>query len=195
RTGDPSSSLSALLAESKKRPRAISVAIPSTSSRVVLAEINRLGGTQLVPVGYNGSANAVTDLLGGHVDATIDTLGALKTYIQAGKITPLAVSLSERSAAMPNLPTIVEAGLNGFSVSPWNVIAAPAGTPAPIVELLSRRLREVFAEPEVRESLQNRNGLVFGKEEAMSVDEIRRFIADELAKWGQLIRTSGIQPQ
>ncbi len=195
RSEDSSNSLSALLATAKKKPGMINVAIPSTSSLVVLSEINRLAQTKLASIQYKGSAPALTDLLGGQVDATVDTFGALMPFIQSGKIKPLAISLPSRSPQIPRVPTIVESGLSGFAVSPWNILAAPAGTPAPVVEILTKKIKEVIADPHLQEVLQKQNGLIFGKDNEMTSAEIRTFIGTETEKWARLVRESGLQPQ
>jgi len=186
-------SIVSLLADAKSRPTPINVAIPSTSSRVVLAEINRIAGTNFESVLYKTSGTARSDLLGGHIEVLIDTVGASLPLIRAGTARALAISMSARTESLPDVPTLAEAGLVGFSVSPWNIIVAPKGTSPAIVEKLSNEIRAVVADPTVQRKLKEDNGLTFGPDIAMTPPEVRQFVARELDKWGRIIRAANIQ--
>lgn len=185
-------SLKALLVDAKASPGKIGVAIPSTTSRVVFAEVQRLAGVELLPVAYKSSPGAMNDLLGGHVPVTIDTLTASLPLIRAGKLKPLAVTLARRSPALPQVPTVAEQGLAGFDLGPWNVVAAPRGTPPAIVSLLNARIRETMALPETRQKFRDSSGLEPGPEPTLSPADVQAFIARETETWGRIIRDANI---
>mgnify|MGYP001412546436 CR=1 FL=1 len=185
--------MEALIAASRANSVPINVAIPSTSSRVVLAEINRIAGTKFESVLYKTSGAAKGDLLGGHIDVLIDTVGASLPMMRSGTVKALAISMGERSEAFPDIPTLAESGAPGFSVSPWNIIAVPKGTPQPVVDLLAQKIRAVIADPAVQKKLLDDNGLLFGKDVSMSPPQVRAFVASELQKWDRIIRAANMQ--
>ena len=106
--------------------------------------------TKLLHVPYKGAGPALNDLLGGQVNVMFDILGSSLQYIQAGKLTALAVTSAKRSPQLPNVPTMAEAGVPGYEFTGWHGIAVRAGTPAPIIEKLNSTLNTIFKEPEVR---------------------------------------------
>jgi len=192
RPQDPHDSLKALLADARANRGRIDVAIPSTTSRVVVAELERLAGVELYPVNYKSSAGAMTDLMGGHVPLTVDTLTASLPLVRAGKIRPLAVTLARRSEALPQVPTVAEAGLPGFDLGPWNVVAAPRGTPAAVITLLNARIAEIMKEPEMRRKMRELNGVEPGAEPALAPGQVQAFVAREAETWGRIIRNANI---
>ncbi|MGE0803026.1 MAG: Bug family tripartite tricarboxylate transporter substrate binding protein [Lautropia sp.] len=181
-----------LLAEAAQKPGTINFAIPSTTSQVVFAEMQRLSATRLYAVPYKSSANAMADLLGGHVELSIDTITAALPLVRSGKIKALAVTLAERSAALPEVPTVAEAGLAGFDLGPWNVVAAPRGTPPAAIERLNREIRSIYEEPAMRRLVLEQTGAEPGREPTLSVTAVRQFIDGEVDKWGRIIRNAGI---
>lgn len=114
----------------------------------------QMSQTELTHVAYKGSAPAITDLIGGHVPVMFDNLPASLPHIQSGELRALAVAGSQRSPSLPDVPTIAESGLAGYSVEPWFGVCGPAGVPAPIVQKLDQSFVEALALPEVKDKLQ-----------------------------------------
>ena len=124
-----------------------------TSMHLAAILFAKMTGTDLVHVPYRGSAAGINDMLGGHLGAMFDNLPASIGQIRDGKLTALAVAGSSRSPALPNVPTIAESGLPGYSVEPWFGVYGPAKLPEPIVKALNGALVEALARPEIKEKL------------------------------------------
>jgi tripartite-type tricarboxylate transporter receptor subunit TctC len=184
----PISSVRELLDAAKAKPGSLNVATPSTSARVILQLFNQLAHVDLFPVGYKGSGPAFVDLFGGRIELTIDTVSASLPQAAAGKIKPLAVSTGKRFEAVPDVPTLAEAGVPGFDLAPWNALMAPRGTPKEIVDYLNGHVVAMLAEPELRKRLV---GLGI-QPSSGTPEELRAFVESELKKWGGLVRQAKI---
>lgn len=115
----------------------------------------RAAGIEVNVVPYKGSSPAMTDLLGGHINAVLDNTGVQTPFIQAGKVRALFVTNPQRVAALPDVPTAPEAGLPGFSAVAWFGLAAPHGTPDAVVEKVQQTIARTFAKPEMQRRLQD----------------------------------------
>ncbi|WP_028356056.1 Bug family tripartite tricarboxylate transporter substrate binding protein [Bordetella petrii] len=115
----------------------------------------RAAGIEVNVVPYKGSSPAMTDLLGGHINAVLDNTGVQTPFIQAGKVRALFVTNPRRVAALPDVPTAPEAGLPGFSAVAWFGLAAPHGTPDAVVEKVQQTIARAFAKPEMQRRLQD----------------------------------------
>ena len=145
-------------------------------------------GTYMLHFPYRGSGPALLDLMGGTMDLMFDNLPSALPQIKAGKLKALAVTSAQRSAALPDLPTIAEAGpVQGFDASSWFGLFAPAGTPADIVSRIQQETAKAFAAPAFKERLVSQGALPGGQPPADFV----RFIAAETAKWAQVVKVSG----
>ncbi|HSV47665.1 MAG TPA: tripartite tricarboxylate transporter substrate binding protein [Ramlibacter sp.] len=144
-------------------------------------------GTAMTHIPYKGSTAAHPDLVSGEVQAMFDTVVAIAPQIKAGKVRALGVTTSQRSAALPEVPTVAESGLPGFDTSTWGGLIAPAGTPREIVAKVNAEVNRILKLPEVRERLQ-----ASGAEPGSgSADDFARFVQSEMNKWGQVIKASG----
>src|SRR5215831_5737613 len=155
-------------------------------SHISGAWMNRVAGLKMVHVPYKGGAQAVTDVIGGHIDMFYGGLAAAKGAIDAGAVKAFAQTGATRSTALPNVPTFMEAGLPDFDVGSWNVLLAPKGTPADVVALLKQEVAAALATPQVRDLLKRE-----GVEPARSDDPVK-FLADEERKFQRLVRESGV---
>ena len=146
-------------------------------------------GTDLVHVPYKGSAGAMNDIAGGHVQATIVSLQTASTFIHSGQLRMLAVMSDERSPAFPNVPTLKESGLPNLVVDTWYGVLAPAGTPPEIVAKISAELHAVMQLPEVRDTMA-KQGLtpVGGRPE-----RLRDLLALELPRWSKVVQQAKIK--
>lgn len=146
-------------------------------------------GIKLVHVPYKGSSPALTDLLGGQVPAMFDLLPSSLPHIQSGKLRALAVTSSQRSALLPNLPTMAESGLPGYQVNSWFGILAPAKTPRPVVARLNADIVKVLQAPGIREQMSEQ-----GAEPLFSTpDEFAKVINTDLATWAAVVKTLGLR--
>ena len=145
-------------------------------------------GTFMVHIPYGGSGPALLDLMGGNMDLMFDNLPSSMTQIKAGKLKALAVTSAQRSAAVPELPTIAEAGpLPGFEASSWFGLLAPAGTPADIVARIQQETARALATPAMKERLLAQGAIPSGIEPAA----FAQLIAAETKKWAQVVKSSG----
>ncbi|HSC98413.1 MAG TPA: tripartite tricarboxylate transporter substrate-binding protein, partial [Casimicrobiaceae bacterium] len=144
-------------------------------------------GVEMTHVPYKGSSPALTDLMGGQVQLMFDNLPSSLSFIKAGKLRALAVTSAERSAALPELPTLAESGLPGFEASSWFGILAPAGTPKAIVDKINGAVVAWLATPEAKEKLSSQGAIAAGG----SPDAFAKHIAAETAKWAKVVKASG----
>jgi tripartite-type tricarboxylate transporter receptor subunit TctC len=144
-------------------------------------------GIDVVYVPYKGSAASVTDLLSGQTQFTIDGLTGLLPLIQDGKVRPLAMARGQRWPELPDVPTLVESGFPDFAVDAWTGVAAPAGTPAAIVDTLNRAINESLGSAEAKASLARFSAIA----QTGSPREFGDFVAGELPKWAAIVKLSG----
>jgi tripartite-type tricarboxylate transporter receptor subunit TctC len=145
-------------------------------------------GTYMVHFPYRGSGPALLDLLGGNMDLMFDNLPSAMPHIKAGKLKALAVTSAERSAALPDLPTVAEAGpLKGFEASSWFGLLAPAGTPADVVNRVQQETAKALATPAMKERLLAQGAIPSG----MSPADFAALIAAETKKWAAVVKASG----
>jgi tripartite-type tricarboxylate transporter receptor subunit TctC len=148
----------------------------------------RLTGTKLTHVPYRGTAQAVNDLIAGHLDLLFFQLDSVREQVQAKRAKMLAVTTPERVPAVPEVPTMDEAGVKGFRSDTWNALAAPPKTPAAIVAKLNAGINEVLKQPDTAEHLRGMNMTPIGG----APDGIKAFIKDETERWGDVIRAAKI---
>ncbi len=148
-----------------------------------------MAGVDMVHIPYKGAGPALIDLLGNHVSIMFDNLPSSTGYIKDGQLRGLAVTTVERSASMPDLPTIAESGLPGYETSTWNALFAPAGTPPAVIERLNAAAVAAVADPEAQAKLQGFGATVVGSSPA----ELATHVRNELAKWAPIVAASGAQ--
>jgi tripartite-type tricarboxylate transporter receptor subunit TctC len=147
--------------------------------------------TQMRHVPYKGSAPAVNDLLGGHVNATFETGPVVLSQAQAGLLRPLMVANRQRLPELPDVPTAAEVGLPGFEVATQYGFLAPAGTPQPIVDRLSKEIAEILRLPAVQAKLLQQGALPVSS----PPEQTRTLLREEVAKWAKVIQEGAIQAQ
>lgn len=186
----PYNTVTELLADAKARPDVVNVALPSTTSRLVLELLREKSGVKVNGVPYKGSGTAMTDIIGGQVLAGIDTASAVRSFVASGKLKALGVTSLQSSALLPQTKTVASQGLDGFQVVAWNGLYAPHGTPPAVMQRMSAELAKVLAQPEVRQRL-----LELGHEPAAitSPKELADFSRSERAKWAPVIKNAGLK--
>jgi tripartite-type tricarboxylate transporter receptor subunit TctC len=190
----PARSIEELLALARAKPGTLSYASAGIGNITHLAGelFASMGGVRFTHVPYKGGGQALADLVGGHVSLYFATVAAAGPHLKSGKLRALAVTTTKRTAALPTVPTMAEAGLPGYEVSGWYGVLAPARTPRPVVDRLSRAISKAVQVPEVRDTLVNVLGIdPVGSEPALLDARIR----EEIPRWGKLVRSLGIQPE
>jgi len=145
-------------------------------------------GTNIVHVPYKGGGPALVDTLSGQVDMSFPTLSAVLPHVKAGKLKALAVTSGSRSKLLPDVPTMQEAGVQGFEFTQWLAILAPAGTPQPIVAQLNKALNAALGSKDVAEKFAQQGFEPF----ITSPEETRKFLANEVQRYARLIKARGI---
>jgi tripartite-type tricarboxylate transporter receptor subunit TctC len=189
----PAKSVQELIALAKASPGKLnaSIAGAGTPTHLGLEQFKAMAGVTIAAINYKGAAPAATGLLSGETQIMFVSAPTVLTQVQAGKLRAIAVMGAKRSSALPDLPTIAESGLDGYAVSEWYGVVAPAGTSAAHVERVNAELRKVLALPEVKDRL-----VVLGAEiVASSPQDYGAFIKSEIAKWAKLVREAGIRAE
>jgi tripartite-type tricarboxylate transporter receptor subunit TctC len=162
-----------------------------TTSHLTTELFMSLTGTKMVHVPYKGTAPALNDLMAGHVDFIFMELSSAIRLHQGGNARILAVATEKRLDSLPDIPTMIEAGVPGFVSDTWNALSAPPKTPAPIVNRLNQAVNEIISTPEIRKQFEALNLLPAGGSPA----DMAKFVSDETRRWTEVIRRAGIQPE
>lgn len=191
RAGAPIADLGALIAYAKANPGKLSIGFPGngTLGHITGLMLARSGGLDVNAVQYRGSAQIISDLLGGHIDLGMDSMAAYVTNVQGGQLAALAIASARRWPGLPNVPTVSEAGLPGFEASVWYALMAPAGTPADIIARLNAEANAYLATDEARDMFAKLGAEPAGGSPA----DAAAFIRAELEKWGPIVRDANIR--
>ncbi|MDO8278524.1 MAG: tripartite tricarboxylate transporter substrate binding protein [Burkholderiaceae bacterium] len=183
--------LAELIALAKTKPGSINYASAGTasSSHISGELLNLMAGVKLVHVPYKGNSLAVNDLLGGQVQIMFSNIGPALPFLKTGRLKALGVTSPKRSAALPDVPTLAEAGLPGFEIIPWVGFCAPAGTPKDIVTKLNTEIVRILKLPDVQAVLQAQGADIT----TMSPAEMDVYIKRDMAKWAQIIKAANIK--
>jgi tripartite-type tricarboxylate transporter receptor subunit TctC len=150
---------------------------------------NLQAGTKITHVAYKGGGPAMVDLLGGNIHLIFATAASSIGHIKAGKIRALAVTTAKRSALVPDLPTIAEAGLPGFEANNWNGFLVPAKTPRPIIDRLNKEIAGALSQPDIKEFLFKQ-----GLDAAPGTPEaFGAYMKSEMTKWAKVIKEAGVK--
>ena len=185
----PVRTVAELIAYAKERPGQVNYASSGNGSgqHLFMAMFASMAGIRLTHVPYRGSGQATTDLLAGTVPMAIPGTAGMVTHIKAGKLRPLAVSGVTRSPQLPDVPTLAESGLAGYSAYVWMGLLAPKGTPAPIVERLNREARTALGTPEVRGYFGEAGIEIVGS----SPSEMDTYFREERERWARVVKETG----
>jgi tripartite-type tricarboxylate transporter receptor subunit TctC len=150
-----------------------------------------MSGTDILHVPHKGSAEARNDVMGGHVQMMFDAVTAMKGNIDAGQVRALATTGIKRSAVLPDVPTVNEAGVPGYEATIWLGIMAPKGTPKEIVDRLNAEIGKIIAKPAVKEAWAKQGAVPM----TMTPDQFGEFLTSDIAKWAKVIDKAGLKPQ
>jgi tripartite-type tricarboxylate transporter receptor subunit TctC len=186
----PVNSLAELIAFAKANPGKLNYGSSGPGSNYHMAAelIKNLAGLEMVHVPYKGSTGARADILSGQIDLMFDSVPTMAPTIEAGRVKALGTSGRVRSPALPNVPTIAEAGIPGYDAVIWIGVMAPAGTPKDIVEKLNTEINRILARPELQESWRRQGANTM----KMTPDEFGAYIESEIARWAKLIKANNI---
>ena len=185
----PAKSIRELIALAKARKGELIYASSGTGSAPHLAVelFNSMAGTKMVHVPYKGAAPATIDLVAGHVSVMFNNLISAVPNVQAGRLRALAVTGATRTAALPQVPTIAEAGVPGYEASTWYAMFAPAALPAPLVQRLHKDVAAAVKSPEVAKQL----AAVGIEPVGGTPDQLAKYLRSEIVKWGKVAKASG----
>jgi tripartite-type tricarboxylate transporter receptor subunit TctC len=186
----PAKTVSEFIAYAKTMPGKVNFASGGIGapSHIAGELFKMMAGVNLVHVPYRGAAPALNDLLGGQVQVYFGPMPASVAHIKAGRLRALAVSTAERSAIMPDLPTIGEV-LPGYEASTWYGIGAPRNTPVAIVERLNREINAGLDDPKLKARFADLGGTPLSGSPA----DFGKFIAQETEKWAKVVRFAGLK--
>lgn len=187
----PAKSVKDLVALAKAKPGQMNYANSGSGTTAHLAGelFKRMAGVEIVSIAYKGGGPAVIDLIAGQVQVYFSTIPAALQQVKAGKLRALAVTSSKRVTELPDMPTVSESGLPGFEVVGWFGLFAPAGTPLPVITRLNGEIVRILNVPEVRERFSG-HGLIPG---GGTPQELGQFLQAQIAKWGKLVKETGIR--
>jgi tripartite-type tricarboxylate transporter receptor subunit TctC len=187
----PVKNVKELIALAKAKPGQMAAASPGTGTLAHLSAIlfESVSNIKLLHVPYKGSAPAVTDLIGGQVQISFDQLASTLPNIKAGKLRAIGVATAQRSAIVPDIPTLQEQGLAGFESSTTTALLLPAGTPREVMDKINAVWREVQKSPKVREQFHALGSDVLDGTGA----DFDKVIATELAKWTKVVKDADVQ--
>jgi len=184
-------SVKEVVARAQKEPDKLTYASAGNGTSIHLAGevFASMAGVQITHIPYKGSGPAVTDMLGGQVDLMFDSVTSARPHIQSGKLRALGVTTARRSSALPDVPTLAEAGVPGYEVSPWFAVFARAGTPPEVIARLNRVLNDAMKQPETLRKLEAVGAETIGS----TPQELAAHLNRELDRWGQLIQQRNIR--
>jgi tripartite-type tricarboxylate transporter receptor subunit TctC len=187
----PATSVLEFIAYVKANPGRLSYASTNAIGLVAGATLKRMAGLDLVHVPYRSSPQAINDVMTGRLAMMFVDFALGSPQAKAGNVRALAVTTKDRSALLPDIPSMTEAGLPSFDLIPWNAIFAPANTPKPVVERLNGELRRIITDPTVKERLASIGFDAFSS----TPGELAAFVRDDLAKWTRWVKEAGIEPE
>ncbi len=161
-----------------------------TSNHLAGELLKSMAGIDIVHVPYKGSAPALNDLIAGQVSLMFDLVLTAAPHIRSGAVRGLAVTGAQRSAVLPELPTVAESGIPGYEVSAWFGIFAPAGVPQPAVRRLNAEFVKAMREPDLRQRLASQGADVL----TSTPEEFSAYLRSEIDKWARVVKASGMKP-
>ena len=185
----PAKTLAEFIAYAKNNPGKVNHATGGTATLLAAELLKAMAGIEIEHVTYRGGAPAVTGLMSGDVEVAIADIATANAALQSDRVRPLAVTTLARVSQYPGLPTADEAGVPGFDVATWIGAFAPAGTPKEVVDKIEAGIRNAIKEPDVRAKLEQ----IGMQPRSGTADELRDVLANDIAKWGKLVREKDIK--
>ena len=189
----PEKTLGELIKTAKAKPGGMSYASsgPGTPYHMAGELFKYMAGIDVLHVPYKGSAGARTDVLGGQLEMMFDAIPTMSEHIRSGKVKALATTGKTRSAVLPDVPTMAEAGVPGYEATIWLGVMAPKGTPAAVVSKLNAEIAKITGNADVRRQWAGQGTAAM----TMNVDEFTRYLNDDIAKWANIVKVSGAKAE
>jgi len=189
RSGLPVDNLGQLIALARSKPGALSYASsgPGTPYHMAGELFKAMAGVSILHIPYRGSAGARTDVLGGQVDMMFDAVPTMTEHVRGGKVKAMATTGLARSAVMPEVPTVDQAGVPKYEATIWLGLMAPKGTPAAIVERLNAEVVKIVSNPEVARAWKAQGATPL----TMNVADFTRYMNVDIEKWSRIVKISG----
>ncbi len=193
KAGLPAGSLAELLKAAKAKPGGMSYASsgPGTPYHMAGELMKAMAGVSIVHIPYKGSAGARTDVLGGQLEMMFDAIPTMSEHIKSGKVKALATTGPKRSATLPDVPTMDEAGIKGYEATIWLGLMAPKGTPVAVINRLNAELAKITGNADVRKAWAAQGTAPL----TMGVDAFTRYLNEDIAKWARIVKISGAKAE
>jgi tripartite-type tricarboxylate transporter receptor subunit TctC len=189
----PANTVEEFIALAKAKPGALNYASSGVGSNYHMAGelFKTLTGTDILHVPYKGSSGARNDIISGQIEMMFDSVPSMAPMIQAGRVKALGTTGKVRSAILPGVPTLSEAGVPGYEATIWIGVMAPAGTPQPIVTRLNTEINKILVRVDVRQAWEKQGATAM----PMSPEEFGAYVQSEIDKWAKVIKANGIKPE
>ncbi len=190
--GKPYRTFDDVIRAAKAKPDTVSIGSIGNGSlgHLTMILVQQAAGIKLVHVPYKGGGPMTTDAIGGQVDLAIGSVAVISPHVKGGKLRAVAVTGDKRSHTMPDVPALAEQGFPGFSALAWWGIFAPAGTPKPVLDKFHAELVKAFDQPDMRKTLTETLGMDLA---ASSPDQLQKWLASEMQRWGKVVRDNAIR--
>ena len=190
-TQQPFSNIKELIAYAKANPGKLTIGNSESATMLTGELFKMMTGVELQQVPYKGGAPLMTDVVGGHIPLAVTSLTTVMPYYKSQKLRVLGVSSTKRASAMPDVPTIAEAGVPGYEVQSWYAILGPKGLPRAITERLQREIAKIVSNP----AMQERFETLGAEPSATTPEETAAIMKADMDKWAGVIEKVGIKPQ
>jgi tripartite-type tricarboxylate transporter receptor subunit TctC len=193
RSGLPVANLGELLKLAKAKPGSLSYASsgPGTPYHMAGELFKAMAGVSILHIPYKGSSGARTDVLGGQVDLMFDAVPTMSEHVRAGKVKALGTTGLTRSAVMPEVPTVAEAGVPKYEATIWLGLMAPKGTPPAVVARLNAEVGKIVGAPDTAKAWKAQGATPM----VMTTAEFGRYLNEDIAKWAHIVKVSGAKPE
>jgi len=187
----PFSNMKELIAYAKANPGKVAIGNSEAATMLTGETLKMMAGIDLQQVPYKGGAPLMTDVVGGHIPVAVTSVTTVMPHYKSQKLRVLGVSSTKRSSAMPDVPTVAEAGVPGFEIQSWYALLGPRDLPRAIADRLQREIAKIVATPAMQERFET-----LGAEAAATTpDETAAILKSDMEKWAGVIRKAGIKPQ
>ncbi len=178
-----------VVAASKGKPEALTLGYSGNGTVAHLAGelAENAAGIQLRHIPYKGAAQAMTDLMGGQIDLYMSSVPTLLGHVRNGKLKVIAITSAQRSAQLPDVPTLAESGFKGFEAVTWFGVLTPANTPAAIVAQINKAINQALKQPEVADKLRSEGGEILGG----TSEQFSALLRTEVPRWSKIVKDSG----
>jgi tripartite-type tricarboxylate transporter receptor subunit TctC len=187
---NPARNVADLVAQAKAKPNQLNYGSNGngTAQHLIGTQFENLAGIEITHIPYKGSGPLVTDLIGGQVTMSFDTITPVLQHIKSGKLKPLAVTTGKRSSALPDVPTLAEAGLKGFDIGTWFGVLAPVATPKDIVTRLNAEAVKIIHSPDFRKRMDEIGAEPIGN----TAEQMGKQIHDDVEKFAKLVKDAKV---